>query len=271
MVPTQRFLMCSPDYFDVTYVINPWMEGNLGGTSVERARQQWQGLYEIISRRAEVELIPPQPGLPDMPFTANAGLILNDDKVILSRFRFPERQREEQHFEEWFTSKRYKVIKMPDGLSFEGAGDALIDFERGLLWTGCGHRTPVETHAYLAELLDLKVLTLGLVTEHFYHLDTCFCPLANGYLLYHPDAFDEAGQRLIAEYVPAEKRLLVDAEDAYNFACNAINIDNLVILSRASDNLRTLLSDAGFEVMQTELSEFTKAGGAAKCLTLRLQ
>lgn len=262
--------MCSPDYFDVTYVINPWMEGNLHGTSVEKARQQWQGLYEIISRRAEVELIPPQPGLPDMPFTANAGLILND-KVILSRFRFPERRREEQHFEEWFNSKQYSVIKMPDGLSFEGAGDALFDFERGLLWTGCGHRTNVETHAYLAQLLDLKVLTLGLVTEHFYHLDTCFCPLANGYLLYHPDAFDEAGQRLIAEYVPAEKRLLVNAEDAYNFACNAINIDNLVILSRASDDLRRLLSDAGFEVVQTELSEFAKAGGAAKCLTLRLQ
>jgi N-dimethylarginine dimethylaminohydrolase len=91
MLPTQRFLMCSPDYFDVTYVINPWMEGNLNGASVEKARQQWQGLYEIIARRAEVELIPPQPGLPDMPFTANAGLILKD-KVILSRFRFPERQ-----------------------------------------------------------------------------------------------------------------------------------------------------------------------------------
>jgi N-dimethylarginine dimethylaminohydrolase len=270
MLPTQRFLMCSPDYFDVTYVINPWMEGNVHATSVEKARQQWQRLYEIITRCAEVELIPPQPGLPDMSFTANAGLILKD-KVILSRFRFPERQREEPHFEEWFNSKQYRVIKVPDGLSFEGAGDALIDFERGLLWTGCGHRTPAETHAYLAQLLDLKVLTLGLVTEHFYHLDTCFCPLDNGYLLYHPEAFDEAGQRLIAEYVPAEKRLLVSAEDAYNFACNAINIDNLVILSRASNNLRTLLSDTGFEVVQTDLSEFTKAGGAAKCLTLRLQ
>jgi N-dimethylarginine dimethylaminohydrolase len=270
MLSTQRFLMCPPDYFDVTYVINPWMEGNLHGTSVEKARQQWQGLYEIIARRAEVELISPQPGLPDMPFTANAGLILKD-KVILSRFRFPERRREEQHFEEWFNSKQYSVIKMPDGLSFEGAGDALFDFERGLLWTGCGHRTTVETHAYLAELLDLKVLTLGLVTDHFYHLDTCFCPLANGYLLYHPDAFDEVGQRLIAEYVPAEKRLLVNAEDAYNFACNAINIDNLVILNHASDDLRSLLTNAGFEVVQTELSEFTKAGGAAKCLTLRLQ
>ena len=270
MESTQRFLMCSPDYFDVTYVINPWMEGNVHGTSAEKARQQWQRLYEIISHRAEVELIPPQPGLPDMPFTANAGLILKD-KVILSRFRFPERQQEERHFEEWFNSRQYNVIKMPDGLSFEGAGDALIDFERGVLWTGCGRRTPLETHDYLAQLLDLKVLTLGLVTEHFYHLDTCFCPLANGYLLYHAEAFDEAGQRLIAEYVPAEKRLLVDAEDAYNFACNAINIDNLVILSGASDNLRRLLSNAGFEVVQTELSEFKKAGGAAKCLTLRLQ
>lgn len=270
MVPTQRFLMCSPDYFDVTYVINPWMEGNVNGASAEKARQQWQRLYEIIARRAEVELIPPQPGLPDMPFTANAGLIVND-KVILSRFRFPERQKEEPHFEEWFNSKHFNVIKVPDGLSFEGAGDALFDFERRVLWTGCGHRTAVETHAYLAELLDLKVLTLGLVTEHFYHLDTCFCPLANGYLLYHPEAFDEAGQQLIADHVPAEKRLLVNAEDAYNFACNAINIDNLVILSHASTSLRRLLSDAGFEVVQTELSEFKKAGGAAKCLTLRLQ
>ena len=40
----------------------------------------------------------------------------------------------------------------------------------------------------LAKLLDVEVLPLKLADPRFYHLDTCFCPLANGYTLYFPAA-----------------------------------------------------------------------------------
>ena len=264
-----RFLMCSPHHYDVDYVINPWMEGNIHKSSRDRALEQWQGLYQIIADHATVDLIKPQPGWPDLVFTANAGLVLGYT-VVLSRFFHPERQGEEPHFKTWFEEQGFTVHELPKDLPFEGAGDALFDREGRYLWAGYGFRSELDSHPYLAEWLDVEVLSLRLMDERFYHLDTCFCPLTDGYLLYYPPAFDSYSNRLIELRVPPEKRIIVDEPDAINFACNAVNINRIVIMNRASDSLKQQLAHVGFQVLETPLDEFLKAGGAAKCLTLRV-
>ncbi|XFA72873.1 TIGR00300 family protein [Thermosynechococcaceae cyanobacterium Okahandja] len=269
MSSTLRFLMCPPTHYEVDYVINPWMEGNIHKSSQARAQTQWQHLYEIIESRAAVSLIEPQPGWPDMVFTANAGLVLGD-RVVLSRFYHPERQGEEPYFKAWFQAQGYQVFELPKELPFEGAGDALLDREGRWLWAGYGFRSELDSHAYLAKWLDIEVLSLRLMDERFYHLDTCFCPLTDGYLLYYPPAFDAYSNRLIELRVPAEKRIAVQEADAVNFACNAVNIERTVILNCASQTLKDALAAVGFEVVETPLTEFLKAGGAAKCLTLRV-
>jgi lysine-ketoglutarate reductase/saccharopine dehydrogenase-like protein (TIGR00300 family) len=269
MTSDLRFLMCSPQFYEVDYVINPWMEGNVHKSSLERAQEQWHGLYQKISERANVDLVKPQPGWPDMVFTANAGLILGD-QVVLSRFLHPERQGEEPFFKEWFESRGHTVHVLPPDLPFEGAGDALLDREGRWLWAGYGFRTELDSHALVAEWLGIEVLSLHLMDERFYHLDTCFCPLTGGYLLYYPPAFDSYSNRLIEMRVPAAKRIAIDEPDAVNFACNAVNIGQTVIMNQASDDLRAHLAAVGFEVVETPLTEFLKAGGAAKCLTLRV-
>ncbi|HIK55417.1 MAG TPA: TIGR00300 family protein [Synechococcales cyanobacterium M55_K2018_004] len=264
-----RFLMCAPEFYDVDYVINPWMEGNIHKSSRDRAMEQWQNLFHIIKENATVDLVPPQRGVPDMVFTANAGLVL-EDRVVLSRFYHKERQGEEPFFKAWFEEQGYQVFELPKELPFEGAGDALLDREGRWLWAGYGFRSELDSHPYLAKWLDIEVLSLRLMDERFYHLDTCFCPLANGYLLYYPPAFDAYSNRLIEMRVPANKRITVDETDAVNFACNAVNINQLIIMNKASDELKQRLSDVGFQVVETPLTEFLKAGGAAKCLTLRV-
>ncbi|MEB3273506.1 MAG: TIGR00300 family protein [Prochlorothrix sp.] len=264
-----RILMCPPDHYEVDYVINPWMEGNVHKSSHDRAKEQWHQLHAVIKDHAEVELVPPQKGWPDMVFTANAGLILGDN-VVLSRFYHPERQGEEPHFKAWFESQGFTVHELPKDLPFEGAGDALLDREGRWLWAGYGFRSELDSHAYLAEWLDIEVLSLHLVDQRFYHLDTCFCPLAGGYLLYYPPAFDAYSNRLIEMRVPAEKRIVVGDADADNFACNAVNVDQVVIMNRISTDLKGRLAAVGFQVVETPLTEFLKAGGAAKCLTLRI-
>ncbi|MBU6229665.1 MAG: TIGR00300 family protein [Cyanobacteria bacterium REEB459] len=269
MTSSIRFLMCSPHYYEVDYVINPWMEGNIHRSSLERAQEQWQGLYETIASRAEVDLVKPQPGWPDMVFTANAGLILGN-QVVLSRFLHPERQGEEPFFKEWFEAQGHTVYTLPADLPFEGAGDALLDREGRWLWAGYGFRTELDSHALVAQWLGIEVLSLHLMDERFYHLDTCFCPLTDGYLLYYPPAFDAYSNRLIELRVPAEKRIAIDEPDAVTFACNAVNINHTVIMNQASDGLKGHLRAVGFEVVETPLTEFLKAGGAAKCLTLRV-
>ncbi|ERN42494.1 N-dimethylarginine dimethylaminohydrolase [Rubidibacter lacunae KORDI 51-2] len=264
-----RFLMCAPQHYDVDYVINPWMAGNIHKSSRDRAAEQWDRLFHIIDARAQVDLVAPQPGWPDMVFTANAGLVLGD-RVVLSRFYHPERQGEEPHFRQWFKDNGFEVFELPQNLPFEGAGDALLDREGRWLWSGYGFRSELDSHAYIAKWLDIEVLSLRLIDERFYHLDTCFCPLSGGYLIYYPAAFDAYSNHLIEMRVPAEKRIAVEQADAGNFACNAVNIEQTIILNRASDNLKMHLTAAGFEVVETPLTEFLKAGGASKCLTLRV-
>ncbi|MEN9243519.1 MAG: hypothetical protein Q6K81_01370, partial [Gloeomargarita sp. DG02_5_bins_242] len=115
-----RYLMCPPDYYQVNYVINPWMEGNVQRSSQQRASGQWQRLYEILTQYVQVETLTPAAGWPDMVFTANAGLIVNET-VVLSQFYHPERQGEQPYFRDWFTAQGYQVLELPKGLAFEGA------------------------------------------------------------------------------------------------------------------------------------------------------
>ncbi|MGI2909150.1 TIGR00300 family protein [Tolypothrix sp. VBCCA 56010] len=264
-----RFLMCAPDHYDVDYVINPWMEGNIHKSSRDRAVEQWQKLHLLLKEHAIVDLVAPQKGVPDMVFTANAGLVLGKN-VVLSRFLHKERQGEEPYFKQWFEENGYTVNVLPKDLPFEGAGDALLDREGRWLWAGYGFRSELDSHPYLAKWLDIEVVSLRLIDERFYHLDTCFCPLANGYLLYYPGAFDSYSNRMIEMRVAPEKRIAIEEADAVNFACNTVNVDHIVIMNKASSALKASLNDAGFQVMETPLTEFLKAGGAAKCLTLRV-
>ncbi|MCB0322511.1 MAG: TIGR00300 family protein [Bdellovibrionales bacterium] len=269
MTTGNRFLMCPPDHYDVDYVINPWMEGNIHKLSRERAAEQWKTLHQVIRSGGSVDLLPPHEGVPDMVFTANAGLVLGRT-VVLSRFYHEERQREEPHFKKWFEENGFTVHELPADVPFEGAGDALFDRAQPLLWAGYGFRTELDAHSYIAEWLSVEVVSLHLVDERFYHLDTCFCPLEDGYVLYFPPAFDRYSNHLIESRLPEERRIAVDEVDALAFACNAVNIGRKVIMNRASDSLKARLGAKGFAVFESPLSEFMKAGGAAKCLTLRL-
>ena len=263
------FLMCPPDFYDVRYVINPWMEGNISRSSRALAVQQWAGLHAALSRFADVLLAPPAPGSPDMVFAANAGLV-RDGCVLLSSFLHPERQDEEEHFRAWFAAAGYKVHELPRDTPFEGEGDALFTADGAQLWVGHGWRTSEASLARIGELWSTEVRPLRLVDPRFYHVDTCFCPLSNGDVMYFPAAFDADSLALIEASFPLENRIIVKEADAACFACNAVNVGWTILLNEISAGLRATLESRGFEVVETPLSEFLKAGGAAKCLVLRL-
>jgi lysine-ketoglutarate reductase/saccharopine dehydrogenase-like protein (TIGR00300 family) len=265
----ERYLMCPPEFFQVDYVINPWMEGNIDRANGALASEQWERLHLILGGQGKIELITPLAGSPDMVFTANAGLVLGD-RAVLSRFLHRERQSEEPHFRNWFQQHGFRVHELPKDLPFEGAGDALFDREQPLLWAGYGFRTELDTHALIAELLGVEVVSLRLIDKRFYHLDTCLCPLERGFLMYYPAAFDTRSNAQIEHRVPPEKRLVLDETDAVHFAANAVNIGENLVLHRASDVLKSQLAAAGFRVFEAPLTEFIKSGGAARCLTLRL-
>jgi N-dimethylarginine dimethylaminohydrolase len=264
-----KILMCPPSFFTVDYVINPWMAGHEDTLSLDRAKEQWQQLRDLIAEYADVVTIEPQPDLPDMVFTANAGVVYGD-KAIASHFMPHERRPEESYFKEWFRENNFELLALDEKIGFEGAGDCLLDRRGPWLWTGYGFRTEIEAHREIQEFFDIELVSIRLTDERFYHIDTCFCPLTDGFLMYHPPAFDYESRIAIESRIPPHKRIIVDTADAGNFGCNAVNVDDQVFLHRASDPLKARLMLAGFKVNEIELSEFLKAGGSAKCLTLKL-
>lgn len=265
----QVFLMCPPTLYDVNYVINPWMAGNVHASSRERAAEQWRNLYQAVTSIADVQLIEPQHGSPDMVFTANAGLERNGI-VALSSFFHPERQGEEPHFRSWFRRAGYTVVDTPRSTPFEGEGDALFSTDGSTLFVGEGPRTAHSSHHALTTLWPVQVISLHLIDPRFYHLDTCFAPLADGSVLYFPEAFSADSRAAIEAFYTPAQRIVVNEEDATRFACNAVNVDRTIILNNITPHLRSQLESRGFHVIEVTLSEFLKAGGAAKCLVMKL-
>ncbi|MBV8061373.1 MAG: nitrate reductase [Alphaproteobacteria bacterium] len=265
----QTLMMCAADYFDVTYVINHWMRGQVGNVDVQLAQKQWRDYHAIVSKLVDVQLVDPQPNQPDYVFTANAGFVIGN-RMVNSHFRTAERQREEPFNQASFMSWGYELVHWPQEVCFEGAGDALLDRGNKNLWCGYGFRSDMSASRILGQIYDRPTIALHLINPRFYHLDTCFCPLEGGYAMYYPGAFDAEALEKIEANLPADKRIVVGDEDAAQFACNTVNIGNTVIMNHAGDALRAKLAVAGFEVITTPLTEFLKAGGAAKCLTLKL-
>lgn len=275
----KQIIMTSPTSFAVHYVINPHMEGNEGAIDITKAVQQWSNLRNALIGASVDVIVMPQPPTycPDAVFTANAGLIYQN-KFLPSRFRYEERQAEETYFIDWYLKHCFNIlsdveIEEPREFnSFEGAGDALFDKSKGILWYGFGFRSSLTYKSTLDrefDETDMIVRPLGLVDPRWYHLDTCFCPLDNGGCLWYPGAFDEHAQYTIETWY-GDSAIAVSEEDALGFACNAVSVGSTVITPTISEDLLYTLNERGYAVVQVEMSEFLKSGGACKCLTLEV-
>ena len=265
MAYAPHILMCPPDYFGIEYEINPWMRREVASDPGE-SRWQWWALHEALrDLGARVSRLEPVPGLPDLVFTANAGLVYRDT-FISSRFRFGARQGETPYFDQWARENGFRLVTMPSGLNFEGAGDALFCGET--LFAGYRFRSDARSHQWVGATLGVEVLPLELVDPRFYHLDTCFCPLSATEAIFYPGAFDDYGRSVLKSRVP--RLIEVSAEESVSFSCNAVVVGRTVILNEGAPKLARALADEGYAVRPLRLTEFIKSGGSAKCLTLRL-
>ncbi len=279
MDQARRIVMSSPDHYEVCYSINPWMKPDEWAADPamagQRARAQWATLADRLRQLGlTVEVVPAVPGLPDMVFPANAGIVLNG-RALLARFRCRERQGEEARFLAFFLDLQRRALvdevrQVPEGIFQEGAGDCIWDARRQLFWVGYGQRSVGESVDHIALFFGQPVRRLALVTPHFYHLDTCFCVLSGGEILYYPPALSAESQALVAAEVPAELRIVATAEEAAAFSLNAVNIGRDLVMAGPPPRLKAILEERGYRCHGVDLSSYMLSGGAAYCMTLRL-
>ncbi len=274
-----HLMMSAPEHFEVSYTINPWMQPSQWSASPKKlagdARRGWNQLKKTYERLgAQIEVQEPVAGLPDMVFTANAAVVL-DRKVLLARFLCAERQGEEVHNRRFFEALRTggvvdQIIEPPTGQFFEGAGDAIWDATRRLIWTGYGQRSSRDMFRTIEDLYGVPAIALELIDPRFYHLDTCFCVLSSGDVLWYPAAFSASAASAVREIVGEDKLIEATDEDAFNLGVNSVCLGREVVMCHVSAPTLAALTARGYHVNIVPLNSFNRSGGAAYCLTLRL-
>ncbi len=263
---TKNILMCPPKFFDIEYEINPWMKLTDQPSDLT-AEQQWQKLVHIYTDTLgwNVSLIEPVEHLPDMVFATDCCLMI-DGKIMLSRFRYPERQPESEQYKKWFLEQGYANIVQAEHI-FEGGGDTMSCGNK--IIAGYGFRSEIESHKELETYFSREVISLKIINPYFYHLDTSLAVLSDDTIAFYPGAIDEASQQLLREKIP--NCIEATLEEAQGFGLNAVSDGKTIITSNANQSLLKKYEDAGFKVIGTPILEFRKSGGGVKCLTLELR
>jgi N-dimethylarginine dimethylaminohydrolase len=257
--------MCRPEHFTVAYAINPWMDVALGADR-DRAVRQWETLRQTyLSLGHEVELIDPEPGLPDMVFAANGGLVV-EGSALGARFTHAERRAEGPAYLRRLETLGLKSVTEPVHVN-EGEGDFLVVGD--VVLAGTGFRTDPGAHTEVQELFGIPVISLQLVDPRFYHLDTALAVLGDRDVAYYPEAFSPGSRAVLQRLFP--DAVLATEADAVVLGLNAVSDGRNVVLPSVATDLAAQLRERGWHPIGVDLSELLKAGGSAKCCTLEIR
>ncbi|MEU9203135.1 dimethylargininase [Streptomyces sp. NPDC048332] len=263
----RRYLMCAPAHFRVTYSINPWMDPTKP-VDLPLAQTQWEDLlarYRALGHT--VELLTPDPDLPDMVFAANGATVI-DGRVLGARFAYRERFPEAAAHRDWFRGHGFTEIHDPVHIN-EGEGDFAVTSSYVL--AGRGFRSSPLSHGEAQEFFGRPVIGLDLVDPRYYHLDTALSVLddAADEIMYYPDAFSPGSRAVLARLFP--DALIAGEADAAALGLNAVSDGLHVVLPQAATGLFDPLRDRGFEPVPMDLGELLKGGGSVKCCTQELR
>lgn len=261
---TRSYLMCPPTYFAVDYAINAWMDTT---RPVDRdlARAQWDAVRAAhLALGHRVGVLAALPGLPDMVFAANGGLVV-DGRGLAARFRYRERRGEEAAHRDRLVEEGVDLV-LPEHVN-EGEGDFAVAGTRpgAPVLAAWGFRTDLAAHAELARAVRRRVISLRLVDPRWYHLDTALAVLDDTTAAVVPQAFDRAS--LATLHARFDEIVVLSEEDALVLGANAVSDGRHVVLEAAAARLADDLAARGFVPVPVDTSELRRAGGSVKCCT----
>jgi N-dimethylarginine dimethylaminohydrolase len=266
----RRYLMCPPRHFGVLYEINPWMSREVS-VDPDQALAQWEGLMATLEAAgAEVVVMEPEADVPDLVFTANAGVV-NGGQFVPSHFRHPERRPETPINAAWFAKRGWRVDHLPAELDHEGAGDALPftpEDGRPVLLSGYSFRSDAGAATQLSTLLRCPVRPIQLVDPRLYHVDLTFCPLDSRRAIVGPLGWDAYGRKVVEALVP--EPLVLSDDETLSFCANSVVVGTTIVMPAVPPRVGRQLEAWGFTVVGCKIDEFLKAGGGCRCLTLAL-
>lgn len=267
----KKVLMCPPKYFRIEFKINPYMDPNDPKKQVnpQIAWKEWRNLYSTIKNMGiEIDLLQPIKGIPDLVFPADMGFVVNPKisrkTVVLSNFKWSERQKETYYYEQYLKKNKYKIIKLPKHISFE----INIRETDNFYLLGYGIRNDKEGIRYLRKYFDKPVYALKLVSPWFYHLSCALAVLNNDTVMYYPKAFDDKSVKLLDKLF--KNKIILTKKEALNLAGNCIVMNNKIVINYMTPRLRKIFNKLNLNFIEISVGEFIKAGGAINCMVFVL-
>jgi len=216
--------------------------------------------YREALRRAGLDLVrlPPDEELPDACFVDDCAVVAGGD-ALLTRPGAPSRAAEPERLAGALTRLVVRVERMRSPATLDGGdvlalGDTLV-VGRSLRTNQAG----VDQLAVFAAARGLRAATAELPAGTL-HLQSGVTALGGDALVGSPELLDQPAFRSVETRVP------VPPEEAA--ACNVVAVGRSVVMVAGCPRTAAALAALGLEVIEVDLSEFTKADGGPTCLSL---
>ncbi|MEK4201203.1 dimethylarginine dimethylaminohydrolase family protein [Cytobacillus sp. FSL K6-0265] len=258
-------ILCEPTYMNIENQINETQRRYSDkGFNVEQAIiQHQQFVAELEGLGIEVVLLPPGQNYPEQVFTRDIGFTLGHT-VFIAAMATKIRHGEEDILHEWLESHHVSYNNIKHG-HVEG-GDVIID--QDTVYIGQSDRSDtVGIHYLQSKLPHMKVLPVPF-TKSFLHLDCIFNVLSPTEALLYPGQMDEK----VEEYLYSRYDIIeVSKEEQFTLGTNVLSVGNRQVFSQPiNTQVNRALSQRGFEVIEVNISEIIKSGGAFRCCTMPL-
>ena len=265
-------LAVRPDTFLIEKSLNTFTSVS-SPVNVPKAVAQHAALCREVNAHVA---IPPRTKLPDVVFTANAGLYLPrlpQHTVLLSNMKHLSRAKETPFVQKYLHDLGIKTILFPKKEVFEGQGEAKWFYEGKLLVVGYGFRSTAATIPLLQRVLDKvyhkhnvippKVVGMEMALAKFYHLDIAMACTDSTSCVAHTYAFKHPSK--LEKWVNVR---WMDTKDP--FALNMIVLKDRVVTHklRYAKEKRLLEKVIGKPIVEIDVSEFEKSGGSVRCMIL---
>ncbi|MHA2334172.1 MAG: dimethylarginine dimethylaminohydrolase family protein [Candidatus Hodarchaeales archaeon] len=220
---------------------------------VSLARQQHHRYCKVlVDIGLEVIHLPRDEQHPDSCFIED-NAIIHGRKALISRMGAESRRGEEIAVEEllqdYLDIKRTKSPATIDGGDVIHLPDHLI--------SGLSQRTNMEGIKQAERWLEVEVETI--TDPNMIHLKSHVTYLSNDVMI---------ATKRIAKHPVLENYTILFIPEKESYAANTLTINNTVLMANGYPQSKEIVSEAGFEVISLDMSEFQKCEGALTCLSL---
>ncbi|KZZ84726.1 dimethylarginine dimethylaminohydrolase family protein [Bacillus sp. SJS] len=263
--PLKSVLLCPPQYMKIEDIINEtqkeFQDEELD--AVKAVKQHREFIRVLRENGIETHLLEPDEQFPEQVFTRDIGFTLGNT-LFIANMEMDIRQGEERILKEWLDKEgiHYEDLK---GSGIEG-GDVLIN--GNTVYVGISERTSEDSITMLENHLpDYEIIPVPIKKEYL-HLDCIFNMISENEAL----LFSEALKQEEIDVLSSRFSIIeVKEEDQFRLGVNVFSLGNKKIIAlphnhHTNDQLRKL----GYEVIEVDLSEIIKSGGAFRCCTLPL-